>query len=142
MNRPSALRIAFVTGCSVLLSCTTPTGGCACSPALTHAVAYGTVRTASGAPVVDATVRVFLFRDACGGETFEGGASGHVERTTAAGAYRARFHSVDGPRTVCLRVRAIRGGAVPDSVFVDGALVQMRHEKDTPAEVGVDLTFP
>lgn len=139
MKRPSALRIAFAFGCSLLLSCTTPTGGCACSPGLAHAVAYGTVRTASGAPVVDATVRVFLFRDACGGEISD---PGHVERTNAAGAYRARFHSPDGPRTVCLRVRAIRGGAVPDSVFTDGALVQMRHEKDTPAEVGVDLTFP
>jgi hypothetical protein len=143
MKRPSLLRLAPAVAISLVLSCTTPTGMCGCPPSRTHAVAHGMVRTAAGAPVQDAVMKVTIYREQCGqGFAEPADQSGYPARTDAAGAYEARFYSYSGPRQACLRVSATRGqGASADSAVSEG-VVQLRHDFDKPARVRVDIVFP
>ncbi|HEX8692906.1 MAG TPA: hypothetical protein VF746_10830 [Longimicrobium sp.] len=124
-------------GVVLQLSCGNPV--CACPPARTHAVAFGTVRSAAGAPVQGATVKASVFQSQCG-EGFREPADAGV--TSAVGEYELRFFSVSGPGTRCVRFVASRGAAGSDSVVVDQPAVEMRHERNDPARVRIDFVLP
>jgi hypothetical protein len=127
---------------ALLLACSSPTAMCACPPARTHGVAEGVVTTATGAPVPGAEIRVSLYRERCGGGPAEPAGWGAAPaRTDAAGRYEARFFSVHGPSTACLRVAAARPAGA-DSAVAEGATLALVHERDTPGRVRVDLVFP
>lgn len=124
-------------GIALQLSCDNPV--CACPPARTHAVAFGAVRTAAGAPVQGARVKAAVFDSQCG----EGFREDDIPGVTdAAGAYELRFSSVHSPGTRCVRFVASRGTADSDSVVVDRPAVEMRHERDDPARVRIDFVLP
>jgi hypothetical protein len=144
MKRSTLLRLAPALAIGFVLSCTTPTGVCGCPPSRTHAVAHGVVRTAAGAPVQGAVIRVSIFREQCGQGFAEPGSQPfEPAKTDAAGAYEIDFYSMNGPSTACVRVSATRGqGASADSVVSEGAFVQLRREGDKPARVRVDMVFP
>lgn len=137
MRRHRALLAGLAS--AILLSCGTPTGVCACPPARTHAVLYGTVRSAAGEPVAGAQVQATLFRSVCG--------EGYVESpdaapaiTDAGGTYRMHLFSVSGPQTVCAHVVAREAGAA-DSALVHAALT-LRHEGAVPDSLRADLVLP
>lgn len=137
----SRIRLACAAASVLLLSCTTPTGMCACPASRTHAVAFGIVRTAAGAPVAGATVDVGGYRETCGDGWLEPNAYGGAPaKTDASGAYEVQFFSMSGPRTACLRLRATT--APGDSAVHEGATVPMVHEGEKPHRVQVDLVFP
>lgn len=125
---------------ALLLSCAGPTDTCACPPARTHAVVYGSVRTAAAQPAAGAQVRATVFRSVC-----EQGLNGidpdaSLVRSDAAGVYRLRFHSMLGPQAVCVGVTARAPGAA-DSAAAHVALT-LRNERVTPDSVRVDLVLP
>jgi hypothetical protein len=124
-------------GIVLQLSCDNPV--CACPPSRTHAVAFGTVRTAAGAPVQGARVKAAVFDSQCGEGFREDDEIPGV--TGATGAYELRFFSVHSSGTRCVRFVASRGAAGSDSVVVERT-VEMRHERDDPVRVRVDLVFP
>lgn len=125
-------------GIVLQLSCDNPV--CACPPARTHAVAFGTVRTAAGAPVQNARVGASVFQSQCG-EGFRD-PSDVPGVTNAAGEYELRFFSVHSPGARCVRFVASRGAVGSDSVVVDRGEIEMRHERSDPARVRIDFVVP
>jgi hypothetical protein len=127
---------------ALLLACSSPTAMCACPPARTHGVAEGVVSTAAGAPVAGAEIRVSLYRERCGAGPAEPADWGAAPaRTDASGRYEARFFSIHGPSTACLRVAAARPAGA-DSAVAEGATLALVNERETPGRVRVDLVFP
>lgn len=134
-------RVAFSSLLVGALYACLPTQPCACPPARTHAVVFGTV-TRGGVPLQDVRVQAAVFRETCGSGYDEMDPDANPVRTNAAGNYELRFHSLHGPRTACLRVSAIRGsGSQVASIFGD-TQVTLRNERTEPERVRVDLVFP
>ena len=128
------------SACALLLSCSTPTGICACPPARTHALVYGSVRSADGVPVAGAQVQAAVFSSVCGQGVGEVDPDANPVSSDATGAYRLRFHSLHGPRAACVRVTSRSAGAA-DGVVVDAA-VALRSEAVEPDSIRVDLVLP
>jgi hypothetical protein len=126
--------------CALLFSCGMPTGTCACPPARTHGVIYGSVHSPAGEPLAGAQVQATVFHSVCG----EGmsGLDPAANRVTsdAAGAFRLRFYSVRGAEAVCVRVTA-RSTIAEDSSVAHVALMT-RDERVTPDSVRVELVLP
>ena len=128
------------SACALLLSCSIPTETCACPPARTHALIYGSVHSPAGQPIAGAQVQATVFRSVCGEGTSEFGPNGNPVTSEAAGAYRLRFYSMLGPQAVCVRVTA-RSTSAADSSVVHVALA-LRNESVAPDSIRVDLVLP
>ena len=128
-------------GAMVLLACT-PTEPCACPPARTSVVLYGTVRTSDGAPAAGTTLHYLLAQPAGTAEnlcqfdspTDHPGPAG--ASADAAGRFRTEIFSVFSPATRCLRVSA---SGPTGTAQVDGLLVHFRQRQ--PDSVGLVLTL-
>ncbi len=126
------------SACALLLSCSIPTDMCACPPARTHALIYGSVQSAAGQPVVGAQVQAAVYRSICGQGIAE--VDANPARSDTTGIYRLRFHSLRGPAEACVRVTARSSGAA-DGAAMDVALA-LRNERVEPDSTRVDLVLP
>jgi|GEM_PF-3917601 len=138
MRRYRTLLSGFA--CALLLSCSIPTGTCACPPARTHALVYGSVHSQDGQPVAGAQVQATVFRSVCGAGVGELDPGGNPATSEAAGAYRLHFYSMQGPQAVCVRVMA-RSASAADSAVVHVAL-SLRDERVATDSIHVDLVLP
>lgn len=119
IRRPFAVAL----GVMLFVSCTTPTGMCACSPKMAEAVVYGRVTDAAGAGVSGARVALEYHPDGCDpavGWPMEGTVTG------AGGRYRIHLRGGGGPGTGdCLLAHAAPPAAAAsvlrasDTVHVD-----------------------
>jgi hypothetical protein len=130
---------------AVAAACVTPTGMCGCPPARSHAIAYGTVRTAAGSPVAGATVGARIHYTSCATEPAQVADSYAPEGytpplpTTAAGEYEMRFYSFSGgPQCVRVVARLASG----DSAFTQVPSLAFGGERDTAPRTRVDVVFP
>jgi hypothetical protein len=128
------------SACALLLSCSIPTDSCACPPARTHAIIYGSVRSPASQPIAGAQVQATVFHSVCGEGMGEFDPSSNPVTSEVAGAYRLRFYSMRGPKAVCVRVTA-RSASAADSSVVHVALA-LRDERAAPDSIRVDLVLP
>ncbi|HEV2149766.1 MAG TPA: hypothetical protein VGR37_20365 [Longimicrobiaceae bacterium] len=128
------------SACALLLSCSSPTGMCACPPARSHGVVHGSVRSAAGQPIAGVQLQATVFRSICGEGPGEVHPEGRPAASDASGAYRLHVYSLYGERAVCVRVTALSPGGA-DSSMVHAALA-LRSERVQPDSVRVDLVLP
>lgn len=133
-------RFVVSAGVAVLFQACLPTEPCACPPALTHAVVFGSVRTDAGNPAAGAEIQATVYSSVCGRGYSETGAFANRVRADSVGSYELRFYSVSGPRAACVRVIARSSSTPRDSTSVDAAIL-MRSERDQPERVRVDLVL-
>jgi hypothetical protein len=141
------LGIRISLAVAVALACT-PTAPCACPPARTAFLVYGSVVAADGTPAAGSQLR---FDASDPYSATECDFAGPVETldpfpapiTDEAGSFRTQVRSALMPRTRCLRVVAFRGApGTTDSVRVSGLLVEFRSERDPLDSLGLRLTLP
>lgn len=128
------------SGAALLLSCVSPTDGCACSPARTHALVYGTVQSAAGDPVAGAEVRATVFRSVCGEGREDIDPAANPVASDAAGNFRLPFRTDLPPVAACVRVSA-RTADAADSAVAHVALA-LRQGGAVPDSARVDLILP
>jgi hypothetical protein len=135
-----AVRWSLCSSAVLLLSCSSPTGMCACPPARTHGVIYGRTVSATGQPIEGAVVRATVYGSVCGQQTGEAAPVIDPRQTGPTGDYRLHIYSHHGPRTACVRVVVHPMGSA-DSVFADAALA-MLNERVKPDSVRIDFELP
>jgi hypothetical protein len=130
------LLVASFCALALLVSCASPTIVCGCLPDRTHAVVYGAVTDASGAPVQDATIVLQLFEPGCAtGE--HPVLDGRSSAVSASGEYRLRPFTWAGSGLACVRVSASAPGAA-EAVVVQTGII-FRPELQRPDSVRIDL---
>jgi hypothetical protein len=125
----------------VAAACASPTAMCGCPPARWHGVAFGTVRTAAGAPVAGAQVHAVIPSGGCSAQSQDADPIPPQRPTTTAnGGYELHFYSVSGGETQCVRVVASR--APGDSAFTQVAAFPLRLDSEDPPRQAADVVFP
>lgn len=136
----SVPRFVVCTGVAVVLQACLPTEPCACPPARTHAVVFGSVLTGSGMPAAGAEVQATVYPSVCGRDYPDIDPDANPVRVDSTGRYELRLHSLFGPRAACVRVIARSLTAATDSTAVDAAIL-LRNEHDEPERARVDIVL-
>ena len=130
------VRRSLFCAVGLLLACTSPTEMCACPPARSHAVIYGSIANAAGDPVAGASVQAVVYGSVCGEGYADRGGDANPVVTSSSGTYRIHVYSLLSG-AACVRVATHAVGA-PDSTYVDAALF-LRDERQAPDSLKVDL---
>jgi hypothetical protein len=143
------LRWSVPAAVAVLFSCSSPTDGCACPPARTHAVIYGTLTDAVQQPVAGWRVQATIYGPVCG----QGPAQITITipappPTDADGRYRLHLVSSSGHGSACVQVsaREVEDSTPPPVLTPPAATVTaavpMRWEREPPDSVRIDIRLP
>ena len=127
-NRRCRLKTYFVCALVLLgLACSSPTGMCACSPAMARGIVAGVVTNPSGAPSSNVEVRAEVRPFGCSLTSTD---LMHTFRavTDGAGRYRHDMVIAVGSDTACVRIVArSAAGQGSDSVVVNGVRMRFKY---------------
>jgi hypothetical protein len=130
----------------LLFACVLPTEACGCTPALGIGTVVGLVRTSTGAPAVEAVVRVEARLASCDRGESSDLVDSPTTLTDSGGRYVYHLRAVSISDSACLRLVAHAAGApTGDSAVVDSIrmrLMSSYHLKGWGDTVRVDFRLP